>query len=462
MNSLTIREIAKAVGSVCENDDKINSIETDSRTITEGSLFVALRGEIFDGHKYVNSALEKGAKYALVDNGDENDKRLIFCKDTEQGFLDIAGYYRDKFAAKIVGITGSVGKTTTKEMVAAVLESKFVTLKNQGNLNNLVGMPKTLFNLNEKHEVAVIEMGMNHFGEISNLTKRAKPDIAIITNIGVQHIEFLGSREGILKAKMEIRDGMKPGSLLILCGDDDLLCDFEDDNFRIVRYGISNKNCQIFAENIVEKDCETEFVICDGDKKTFAKIPTFGRHNVLNALAAYAAAIEFGMNCDEIASALQNYTPSGMRQRIVKHNGLTIVEDCYNCGPDSLKAAMSAFSSMNCSGKKIMVLGDMLELGDFAAQLHYDCGKTAAELGIDQVFCCGELSQNTYNGFMENKKKDCQNLQAALHFIDRDAMGDAIISKIKNSEINAGDCLWFKASNGVHLEEILKKIYEEC
>lgn len=456
MKALTIKEIAAAVGSHCSGETIIEHIETDSRSITPGSLFVALRGEIFDGHKYVDSALEKGASYALVDHGDESNPRLIFCQDTEQGFLDIAGYYRDRFDVKLVGITGSVGKTTTKEMIAAVLESKFSTLKNEGNLNNRVGMPKTLFNLDDGHECAVIEMGMNQFGEISDLTRRAKPDVAVITNIGVQHIEFLGSREGILKAKMEIREGMKEGSPLILCGDDDLLGSFEDERFRIVRYGIDNKACPITAEDVAEAGGETTFTLCANGKKMPARIPTFGRHNVLNALAAYAVGKEFGMEDEEIVKALNNYVPSGMRQRVVEFKGMTVVEDCYNCGPDSLKAAISAFSTMPCTGKKIMVLGDMLELGDYANQLHSDCGKAAAEKGIDCIFCCGELSRHTYKGFVE------QGGAQAHHSLLRDDMGADILSRIKTGDIKAGDILWFKASHSVHLEDIIKRIYEEC
>ena len=456
MKPLKIKEIAAAVGFDCCDETLIERIETDSRTISEGSLFVALRGEVFDGHKYVASALEKGAAYALVDKGDENDSRLIFCKDTEQGFLDIAGAYRDQFDVKLVGITGSVGKTTTKEMIAAVLESKFKTLKNEGNLNNRVGMPKTLFNLNDEHECAVIEMGMNQFGEISDLTRRAKPDVAVITNIGVQHIEFLGSREGILKAKMEIREGMKEGSPLILCGDDDLLGSFEDERFRIIRYGIDNKSCPITAEDVQESVGETTFTLCADGKKMPARIPTFGRHNVLNALAAYAVGKEFGMEDEEIIAALNNYVPSGMRQRVVEFKGMTIVEDCYNCGPDSLKAAISAFAIMPCEGRKIMVLGDMLELGDYANQLHAECGQWAAEKGVDHVFCCGELSKHTYQGFLEKGGK------SAVHHLKRDDMGEQILSEIKNKNIKAGDILWFKASHGVHLEDIIKRIYEEC
>lgn len=455
MRAMTIKEIGEAVGFDSSDETPISCIETDSRTISPGSLFVALRGESFDGHKYVDSAFEKGASYALVDHGDRQDPRLIFCDDTEQGFLDVAAHYRDQFSVKLVGITGSVGKTTTKEMIAAVLESKFCTLKNEGNLNNRVGMPKTLLRLQEEHQCAVIEMGMNHFGEISDLTRRAKPDLAVITNIGVQHIEFLGSREGILQAKMEIREGMKDGSPLILCGDDDLLARFEDERFRIIRYGIDGDNCVIRAKNIQEKAGKTIFTLCADGKEMEATIPTFGRHNVLNALAAYAVGKEFAMEDSEILAALKNYIPSGMRQRVVEFKGLTVIEDCYNCGPDSLKAAITAFASMPCQGRRIMVLGDMLELGDYAQQLHYDCGKAAGEKGIDAIYCCGPLSRETYRGFMEQGGK------TANHQLLRDEMAAQLMAALQSGEIKTGDALWFKASHGVHLEDLIQKIYEE-
>lgn len=463
MKPLSIKEIGAAVGFETQDSTQITAIDTDSRSVSKGSLFVALRGETFDGHNYVNSALAQGAAYALVDHGDREDPRLLFCPDTEQGFLDIAGYYRDKFKVKLIGVTGSVGKTTTKEMIAAVLESRFCTLKNEGNLNNRVGMPKTLLRLDDCHQCAVIEMGMNQFGEISDLSRRAKPDIAVITNIGVQHIEFLGSREGILKAKMEIREGMQPGSPLILCGDDDLLSGFEDKNFRIIRYGIDNKKCAVTAEDIEEKDGQTCFLICADGKKLPAKLPTFGRHNVLNALAAYAVGRELGMEDRNIIAALCNYVPSGMRQRVVEHKGLTIVEDCYNCGPDSLKAAIAAFSTMPCKGRRIMVLGDMLELGDYARELHYDCGSFAAEKGIDHLYCCGELSKNTLEGFQKSNKTVLSNeKRQGFHAAQRDDMAEELLRQIKEGQIRPGDILWFKASHGIHLEDIIKRIYEEC
>lgn len=450
MNPMTIKEIGRAVGAAIEDETIIREIETDSRRMTPGCLFVALRGENFDGHQYVDAAFQKGAAYALVDHGNREDARLVFCDDTEQGFLDIAGWYRDRFSMKVVGVTGSVGKTTTKEMIASVLQAQFKTLKNEGNLNNKVGLPKTLLRLDESYEAAVLEMGMNHFGEISDLTRRAKPDVAVITNIGVSHIEFLGSREGILKAKMEIRDGMKEGSPLILCGDDDLLRTFQDERFDIRTYGIENKAADAVAAQIEESNGQTSFVICYDNKEIPAKIPTFGRHNVYNALAAYLVGKEFGMDDRVIVEALGRYVPSGMRQRVVEHHGFTVVEDCYNCSPDSLKAAMTAFGAMKCSGKKYMIVGDMLELGSHAQKAHYESGAFAAKQAIDALYCCGELSKNTWQGAVDGQK-------TAYHFDTKEELLKALMP-----EIQPGDVLWFKASHSVHLEDIIKEIYKEC
>lgn len=264
------------------------------------------------------------------------------------------------------------------------------------------------------------------------------------------HIEFLGSREGILKAKMEIREGMKDGSPLILNGDDDLLGQFRDDRLRIVTYGIDNKGCSICAEDIAETDGQTSFTICCGEKRLPAIIPTFGRHNVYNALAAYAVGCEFGMADETIVRALKNYAPSGMRQRVVKHHGFTVVEDCYNCGPDALKAATEAFGSMSCTGRKYLVLGDMLSLGDLSEKAHYDSGAFAVEKGIDAVYCIGALCKNTWKGAKEADGNAC-------HFDSKEEMAKALIAQIK-----PGDILWFKASHSIHLEDVIKIIYEEC
>lgn len=470
MIPMTIEEIAKAVGSqdkwACQCQSRITSISTDSRSglddaEKESCLFVALRGERFDGHDYVGAALRNKASYALVDKkglevlGNEIPKeKLIVCEDTEQGFLDIAGYYRNKFQFKMVGVTGSVGKTTTKEMIAQVLSAQYHTLKTEGNFNNRVGLPKTLLRLDCDVETAVIEMGMNHFGEISDLTRRAKPDLAVITNIGVAHIEYLGSREGILKAKLEILEGMQPQAPLILNYDDDLLCQFADPQRNIISYGIENENSDIKAKEIVEEDNSTRFVIMADGCEYPALIPTIGKHNVLNALAAFAVGTQFGMQPQTIVEALSHYKPSGMRQKIVERNGIRVVEDCYNAGPDSMRAALRAFGSMKRPkgrSRKIFVMGDMFELGEYSQQAHYEAGLNAAKEDIDILYCCGEYSKAAEQG----AKEAAGDRMEIVHFENKEEMTKKLLSIIRK-----GDTLWVKASRGMKLEEVLSRLYE--
>ena len=473
MVPMTLEEIAQAVGckdhAFLGNKIKITAISTDSRPQPEdgdkeGCLFVALRGENFDGHQYTGSALRNKASYALVDEKGAEEycseipkEKLIVCKDTEQGFLDLAGYYRNKFQFRMVGITGSVGKTTTKEMIAQVLSSEYETLKTQGNFNNRVGLPKTLFRLDETVQAAVLEMGMNSFGEISDLTRRAKPDLAVITNIGVAHIEYLGSREGILKAKMEIIEGMKKGSPLILNYDDDMLSALNCPDMKIVSYGLEHPNCDVQGKDVQEGENETCFTIVYRGEEYPAKIPTIGRHNVLNALAAFAVGREFEIAPQTIVKALTGYKPSGMRQKVVERNGIRVVEDCYNAGPDSMKAAIKAFGSMKRPAKgasrKIFVMGNMLELGEYSQQAHYEAGQYAAREDIDIIFCYGAESLAASQGAREacsgKNEKDIR------YFTDKEEMTLSLLSLVRK-----GDILWFKASRGMKLEEVLSRLYE--
>lgn len=475
MEPITIHEIAVAVGNndpkIVENNNKILMIITDTRIqageiAPENCLFAALRGENFDGHRYVGQALRTKAAYALVDKKGmednpvtpEEEERLIYCEDTEQGFLDISGYYRNQFNPKVVAITGSVGKTTTKEMIAQVISSHYNTLKTQGNFNNRVGMPKTLLELDDSIEVAVIEMGMSSFGEISDLTHRARPDMAVITNIGVSHIEYLGCREGILKAKLEVLEGMKPGAILILCKDDDMLSKVRDDRFSIITYGIGSEDCTIRGVEIEESGNKTNFKIIFAGKDYPVCLPTFGTHNVENALAAFAAGKYCGMEPEEIIEALAKYKPSGMRQKLVELDTIRVVEDCYNAGPDSMVAAIHTFSAMardkRYPGRKILVIGDMLELGDLAKQAHYDIGNLVAKSDIDILYCYGELSKESSLGAREALGGD--HSRQVLYFLEKQALTTDLLEQLKR-----GDTVWFKASRGMKLEEVISRIYEQ-
>ncbi len=448
MLPLSFKEAATAVGSSTNLEGKFDSICTDTRKITRGSLFIAIKGENFDGHDFAAKAIESGAKAVVCEKDCGLGENQILVESTRQALLDLAGYYRSLFDIPVIGITGSVGKTTTKEMTHAVMSSKYNTLKNEGNLNNEIGVPLTLFRLEKEHEAAVIEMGMSGFEEISRMTKAVKPDVAIISNIGVSHIEKLGSREGILKAKLEILNGMKEDAPLILNADDDMLITVCASSHPITYYGINNEKSMFKAFEITSKENETEVTVGFSGGTGRVSLPFPGLHNVYNALAAVAAGSFFGIEPLDGFEALKNYVPAGMRQRINKKCGITFIEDCYNASPDSQAAALAVLGSMNAK-KKIAVIGDMLELGEVSETAHYGVGVKAAENGIDAVFTYGERSLQTAKGAADGK------ILCVKSFDDKKKLSDALVSYL-----NEGDAVLFKASRGMKLEDVIYSVYE--
>ncbi len=440
MKSMKLFSILKAVGGICHDfsDCEITQITTDSRNIPENSLFLALKGENFDGNKFVEDSFSKGALACIASKNADlpSHKNLILVDDTAKALLDLANYYRSLFSVKIVSITGSVGKTTTKEMVASVLEEEFVTLKTQGNLNNTIGLPKTLFELNDNTQAAVLEMGMSELNEISQMSLCAQAHIGVITTIGTSHLETLKTRENILKAKMEITHGLRYNSPLIINVDNDLLSTVKTTQHHLITYGIYNKKAQIRAVNITSNGFETEFDIITKKASLHAKIPCVGEHNVLNALCAYAVGKSFLMDDEKILKGLCNYTPSGMRQRIRKVGEITVVEDCYNASPDSMNAAIKTLSTFSSKGKKIAVLGDMLELGTISKEAHIKVGELCKEYKIDELLTFGEMAK-----FMNGK-----------HFDSKHQLAD-YLKKITED----GDVVWFKASRGMKFEEIIEE-----
>ena len=455
MLPLKLREIAAAIGAETKTDlpdIEITDICTDSRDVKPGSLFVALCGIKFDGHTFVKTAIEKGAAFAVVQKeGDYGTDNLLFVKTTRQAFLDIAGLYRSKFSPVVIAVTGSVGKTTTREMIAAVVKSKYKTLKTENNLNNEVGVPKTMLELNPSVEAMVLEFGMVQLGEIEELTVPAKPDIAVITCIGTSHIENLGSRENIKKAKFEIIKGLKKGGTLILNKDNDMLRNICLPEYNVVYYAVKDKTADITAENIVEHEDFTEFDIVSGGKSFRAQIPCIGAHNVLNALAGFGAGVAAGVEPCKAALALADFRATGMRQRVRKCRGVTVIEDCYNANPDSLKAAMLTLGSYKIQpeAKKIAVLGDMLELGTVAESAHLAAGKEAAD-AADILLCCGELGKLIARGAMGAGMKNVK------HFDSKDDL-----AKELRSVARSGDVIWLKASRGMRFEDIAEAFYEE-
>lgn len=448
MEVLTAQEIAVAVGGSVNRDAQINSIYIDSRKVEKGSLFVAIKGDNFDGHDFIDMAIKNGANAVLSSKDIECEVPLIKVEDTSKAFLNLAGYYRSKFDIPIISLTGSVGKTTTKEMIYEVMLSEFKTMKTQGNLNNEIGLPKTIFNLDRSIEVAVIEMGMNHAGEIERLSKAARPTIGVITNVGVSHIENLGTRENILKAKLEMLKGMKFGSTLVVNGDNDLLSNVQINAYRIIKFGIENEDCLVRATDIQQLDCETRFNVLYNNEKYPVVLPTMGFHNVYNALAAITVGIQFEIEIEDSAKALENYVPEGMRQRVKKVNSMTFVEDCYNASPDSVKASLRTLKDM-AKGRKIAVLGDMLELGSISRKAHEHSGIEASKNGVDVLLTYGDMSKFTHEIGKENGIQYCES------FDDKTKLIDTLKAILKPE-----DTVLFKASRGMALEDVINALYK--
>ena len=385
METLTLKEIANALGTQTKFDMQVNAVCIDTRKITKGCLFICIKGERFDAHQFANEALNSGAAAVMISEDIEVAGPYVKVDDTAKALLSLSGYYRSKFDIPVVALTGSVGKTTTKEFTHLVVNSQFNAIKTQGNLNNEIGLPQMLFQIDSSTEAAVIEMGMNHFGEIHRLVTATKPTIAMITNIGVSHIENLGSRQGILKSKLEILDGLKAGSPFIINCDNDMLKTILDNDeimqkYNVITFGIES-DAQFKAVDIKEENGSTSFDVkystskiideTDGPTVQFSlssqhiSIPTIGIHNVYNALAAFTVGITLGIDSKKAAGALANYVPAGMRQKSENVGGIISIEDCYNASPDSMNAAIKTLANVNAN-KRIAVLGDMLELGDFS------------------------------------------------------------------------------------------------
>ena len=451
MEKLLLSEIVTAVrGSFgYPSDIEVTSISTDTRTIEKGAVFVALKGQNFDGHDYAKKAMELGAAAVITERAIDGAECIIV-DSTQAALLDIASYYRDKFNIRLVGITGSVGKTTTKDFVSLVMSKKFKTLKTYKNFNNEIGLPMTLFNLTNEHEAAVIEMGMSNLGEISRLSLTAKPNICVITNIGYSHIENLGSQENILKAKMEILDGADENAPLILSKDDKYLKTVQVRASRKkIFYSVSDKSADVYASDIKTKDDKIEFTINSDGNAYKAVINCLGEHNVKNALAAFCVGRECGISPKDMVKAIGEFAPDGIRQGVSVINGAKIIADCYNSSPDSAKSALHTLSQIDTKGKKIAVLGDMLELGKLSKELHLSVGEAVCGEKIDMLLCFGEMSKYYIKGAVK-KGFDEEN---AKQFDSKDEL-----SRYLKSVIKENDAVLFKASRGMKFESIIEDL----
>ena len=449
MKAFTLQEAAAALGlPQMQAQATLADVCTDTRKIQPGSLFVCLRGERFDGHSFASQAAQLGAAALLVDHPVDADVPQLVVTDTGKALLQLAGWYRRRFQLPVVGLTGSVGKTTTKEFIALVLGAKYNTLKTQGNLNNEIGVPQMLFRLEDSHTAAVIEMGMNHFGEISRLTRAVAPTVGLITNIGVSHIENLGSRAGILQAKLEILEGMAPDAPLIVNIDNDMLRTVKLGDRPLLTFAIDDQSADFTATDIAEQGSTTTFTVHHSTFTQPVTIPTVGIHNVYNALAAMAVGYVTGVDPAAAASALANYVPAGMRQNLVQVGGVQVIEDCYNASPDSMRAALQTLGKLPVH-RRYAVLGAMLELGDYAKEAHTQVGKMAAENGIDGVLAYG--ADAAY--IVEAAKQ--AGLENARLFDTKEALAQSL-----TQQVQPGDGVLFKGSRGMHLEDVMHTVYE--
>ncbi|MBR6051674.1 MAG: UDP-N-acetylmuramoyl-tripeptide--D-alanyl-D-alanine ligase [Clostridia bacterium] len=454
-SGMTLGEIAKITRGVPHNlpdgETYVYNIITDSRQSADGALFVALRGEKFDGHDFICQAYENGAVCVLTEKKIKTDKPFIIVKNTTAAYGDVAAAYRRKFKALAVAVTGSVGKTTTKEALCAVLGKKYKICKTVANHNNEIGLPETLLSLNASHQIAVVEMGMAARGEISALSEMAAPDISIITNVGTSHIEFLLSRENILKAKLEIADGMKPDGILLMNGDDDLLAGVKKTRTYAFFVGIDNPRVDFLASNVREmSDGMTFDMTYRGETLRDLHIPSLGKHSVYAALFAAAVGMICGLSESEIRAGLASYCPADMRQRISEKNGIKIIDDCYNASPESMRASIDVLKYININEhrRSVAVLGEMKELGKFSPSFHKAVGEYAKDkVDLLCLYGSGESIRAIKDGY------DSGDRRAVM-------LGDDVdrAVTILKENVKSGDAILFKASRAVKLERLSEKM----
>lgn len=469
---LTIADILECTKGdliVGNKDEKCESFSKDTRTINKGDTYIGIKGENFNGSLFWKEALQKGANTVIIEKIDiqsneiekykKNRKNIIEVANTKIALEQIATKKRELYGDKlfVIGVTGSVGKTSTKDIIANVLSQKYKTLKTEGNNNNDIGLPLTLLKLKD-HEVAVIEMGMNHFGEISKLTKIAKPDLAVITNIGTSHIGNLGSRENILKAKLEILEGMK-NKKIVINNDNDLLNEWnnrikENEDIEVHTFGIKSKS-ECMAEKIEYKENESNFICHLNHEEFEISVPVQGEHFILNSLCAILVGNLCKIENNKIKNGISSFSLTKKRMEIIKlKNGITIINDSYNASYESMKASINYLENLDAK-RKIAVLGDMFELGDFSEELHRKVGQEIKKDKIDYLFLIGENSKYIAQEAMKKgfKKDKIFNFEGNYNLLKK--LSEFILEE---------DVILFKASNGMKLFQIvdeLKNNYEK-
>lgn len=457
---MKVEDIIKATNGrllVGDPQEDCENFCTDTRKIQKGDIYVGLKGEKFNGNEYYKEALEKGAKVAVIsgievtkeDLDQYKDKTIIEVKDSLEAFEDIAAYKRDLYDIPVVQITGSVGKTSTRDIIANVVRTQYKTLQTEGNQNNAIGLPTTLLKLKD-HEAVVVESGMNHLGEIRYLGKIAKPTVAVITNIGTAHIGFLGSRENILKAKLEILENLKPGGYIVINNDNDMLNKWakEDTKYKKYTFGIEEKS-DVMAYNIKVSEDYSTYNVKINNKEYFVKVPVSGKHFVYNSLCAIAVGNLLNIAPENIIKGIETFTLTKNRMEIDKiKDNVTVINDAYNASYDSMKAALEYLKELP-GNRKIAVLGDMFELGEFAEEIHRKVGIEVITHKVDMLVTVGELAnyiadEAEYLGMPKDQVIRLNTTTEAINYL--------------NDNLEKDDVVLLKAANGMHFAEIFKGI----
>ena len=453
MKNLTLENITQVCGGtyygpVGKLQEEVSSIITDSRKADKGCLFVPIVGERVDAHKFIPQVMAAGALATLSERVlEQADFPYIVVESSLQAVKDIAEFYLKQLEIPVVGITGSVGKTSTKEVIASVLSQKYRTLKTQGNFNNELGLPLTVFRLRDEDEMAVLEMGISDFGEMTRLARIARPDTCVITNIGTCHLENLGDRDGVLKAKTEIFKFLRPDGHIVLNGDDDKLSTVkEHEGIAPVFFGMS-QGCQVYGDKIVSRGLKgMTCTIHMGEDSFKVDIPMPGRHMVYNALAAAAVGRIYGLTDEQIKAGIESLEPISGRFRMIDTEKFLIVDDCYNANPMSMKASLDVLQ--DGSGRRVAVLGDMGELGTDEVQLHESVGEHAGKCDIDVLICTGKLCKS-----MAEKAIQTNPDLKVIYEPDRESLLEHL-----EGYVQQGDTILVKASHFMKFEEVVEKL----
>lgn len=435
-------------------------ISTDSRESGEGVIFCAIKGQNVDGNDFISGAVEAGSTAFICQFVPEAAKEsgkpfaAVIVEDTVRAMGTLAAYYRGISKAKVIAITGSVGKTTTKEFIYAVASYAFKTHKTKGNFNNELGMPLTIFGIEPEHQVVVLEMGMSALGEIEYMTKIARPDMAVVTNIGTSHLASLGTRENICRAKMEIRLGLPKDGILLLNADEPLLMNqYEELDKKPMLMSVSSRFGDFRAVNVRQKiDGIVYDLLYKNKAVTNIEIPALGKHNVYNSLAGYAVGVMLGMTDDQIRAGLKTFVSADKRQNVYDVDGITVIDDCYNASPESMRAAIDVLVSMAATKntRPAALLGDMLELGEYSRLMHDQVGQYAAQMQVQKLFCYGSMADIVAEAAIK-KGIRAENVFVSLDTKDAQGMANMILGTLE-----PGDILLVKASRGIAAERVIE------